>query len=395
MQPVQTVTCTSCNVVVTGSESLRTHYRSEHHLVNVKRRVAGLPSISAADFSQRLSEMRAAEIEAEKGKRGANCDTCQKRFASQKSLQNHEASRRHRDKVRSLSMTDTEWMSTVNSSATDKDEALVLDVLDNVNADVEIVLEDRLTSWRQNKGYGGVFDDEWFMDVEEALRHLKTMGLFIPFFERLRDMKGMVKYLSQKVGVGFACVRCDKVFGGAEACRKHMIDVGHAGMTDDEEGWMLEYGEFYDWSGEVEDEWEEIDGECEDAMNVVATRSVGIVSTNIKGPIGAIPSSEMGTEEEVGLIVGDKVLGHRSLRRYYRQHIGESDKRVAIVAAKKERRMELLSKRAAEGKLPLRMKWLASHRQSRFDLAVGQKNYYTRKATFKQKLVVLNSGYRA
>ncbi|PXF49107.1 Cytoplasmic 60S subunit biogenesis factor [Gracilariopsis chorda] len=400
MDGSHSVRCTSCNVLVTGAEALRTHYRSDIHLVNVKRRVSGLAGLSVEEFTRRVQALQAAKSEQQKGKRGVSCDVCQKRFASEKALQNHEMSRRHREKVRSMNHDGSEWMSSIHSASEIADEEVV-DVMDGEDEQVEHTLQERMAEWGTHDGFGGVFDNVWFESAEEALEHLQGCGVFVAFHERLRDVEGLMRYLSQKVGVGFACIECDRVFRSSQAARKHMRDVGHCGMTDDDEAWMVEFGEFYDWSGgakreeDEEEGWEEVENEEElgDMAGVVVVREQKASESAM--PILALEKGEEDGRDEVGLVVGDKVVGHRSLARYYRQRARGVEESAAVVAVRQERRMMELSRRAKDGTLPLRVRRLAALRESRFALAVGRGNYYSRKARFKQRMVVLNSGYRA
>eukprot|EP00178_Gracilaria_changii_P019863 TRINITY_DN57629_c0_g1_i1.p1 TRINITY_DN57629_c0_g1~~TRINITY_DN57629_c0_g1_i1.p1 ORF type:complete len:408 (+),score=80.06 TRINITY_DN57629_c0_g1_i1:57-1280(+) len=407
MDTAQSVTCTSCNIAVHGAGNVRVHYRSDIHLVNVKRRVSGLSPLSAVEFSRRVQALQASKSEVEKGKRGVYCDVCQKRFASEKAFRNHQLSRRHRDKMLGAQLQDTDWMSSVNSADVGEqgEEAHggdVVDVLyDDDDEKVERVLKQRLDGWHEHVGFGGVFDDEWFESAHEALLHMQRNGFFVPFRKRLCDVEGLVRYLSQKVCVGFACVLCERSFGRADAARKHMRDVGHGGMTDDEDEWMEEYGDFYDWSVDATDDaegWQEVD--AEEAEQLAKMQHVKVETEHDAGlalPVGRLADDEMDGTDQVALVVGDRVLGHRALRQFYKQRIRASDEREAVVAARGER--QLLPKvpmaRRDGRALPLHVSQAAERKMQRMQLSVGRRNYYTRKARFRQRMAVLNSGYRA
>jgi pre-60S factor REI1 len=47
-------TCMACQVAFRSSEGQRNHYRSDWHRYNLKRKVADLPPITAAQFDQKL-----------------------------------------------------------------------------------------------------------------------------------------------------------------------------------------------------------------------------------------------------------------------------------------------------------------------------------------------------
>jgi pre-60S factor REI1 len=48
-------------------------------------------------------------------------------------------------------------------------------------------------------------------------------GLFIPEKEYLTDLRGLIIYLSEKIGVGNLCIYCAKSFISAEGARSHMV----------------------------------------------------------------------------------------------------------------------------------------------------------------------------
>lgn len=100
------VNCMACRVRVAVGDQ-RAHYRSEWHRVNLKRRVAGMAPISLREFEVRLTNMQNMAMEEEKQRvkgerKGFMCETCSKRFSSEKALVQHENSRRHMDKVQEL-----------------------------------------------------------------------------------------------------------------------------------------------------------------------------------------------------------------------------------------------------------------------------------------------------
>lgn len=51
------------------------HYRSDHHRYNMKRRVAGLPPVSAELFDQKVLERR-AETAIMASPKGSSCEVC-------------------------------------------------------------------------------------------------------------------------------------------------------------------------------------------------------------------------------------------------------------------------------------------------------------------------------
>lgn len=58
--PQPLFTCLSCNIAFPNAEDQRTHYRSDLHRYNMKRRVASLPPVRADVFNAKVLERRAA-----------------------------------------------------------------------------------------------------------------------------------------------------------------------------------------------------------------------------------------------------------------------------------------------------------------------------------------------
>jgi len=68
-------TCLSCSIAFLSADEQREHYRSDHHRYNMKRRVAGLPPISALVFNQKVSD-RKEETAIMSSARGSVCTIC-------------------------------------------------------------------------------------------------------------------------------------------------------------------------------------------------------------------------------------------------------------------------------------------------------------------------------
>lgn len=63
----------------------------------------------------------------------------------------------------------------------------------------------------------------------------KKHGFFIPEKKYVSDMKGLLKYLAEKINIGLLCIECEnkgyKDFKTPEALKTHMIDKGHCFMN--------------------------------------------------------------------------------------------------------------------------------------------------------------------
>uniref|UniRef100_A0A8C2J823 Cytoplasmic 60S subunit biogenesis factor ZNF622 n=1 Tax=Cyprinus carpio TaxID=7962 RepID=A0A8C2J823_CYPCA len=137
----------------------------------------------------------------------------------------------------------------------------------------------------------------------------KTHSFFLPDIEYLVDLRGLISYLGEKVGVGKVCLWCNekgKSFYSTEAVQAHMTDKSHCKLLTDGDA-TLEFADFYDFrssypdakDGDDGDDVEMKDGEPPDEKAV-----------------------EFDDETlELTLPSGAKI-GHRSLMRYYKQRFG-------------------------------------------------------------------------
>lgn len=422
------VTCMACRVHLVGSESRREHYRSEFHRLNLQRKVASLPPLAESDFCKRNEVSRHEEEAVARSRMPRFCAICSKKFSSERALANHIASRRHRDTVRAraphMSLEDAarghvvdapaegtvlENVST-SSLANSEEELGGMDDVgpDGMTFDEEIDIERRIAEATPFGPNECVFDGLVCESQEANLAHMRSFGFFLPFRESLTDLAGLLEYIGQKVGIGYACVECDRPFTSVSATQQHMVDKQHCRLTSNDEIWFEEYSRFYAFEQSLlpedhdDGEWEELHGDdavaAEIAMNEESSAGrelqlEGAPSRDAERT-DAYDETEM---EEVAMVVGsNKVIGHRSLRRYYRQNIRAPESRDAVLISKAERDLRVLNWET--GKVAqdpqLREARMQAFRRSKRLLEVGIKNYYTRKAPLKVPFATFNSGYR-
>uniref|UniRef100_A0A8V0X863 Cytoplasmic 60S subunit biogenesis factor ZNF622 n=1 Tax=Gallus gallus TaxID=9031 RepID=A0A8V0X863_CHICK len=145
----------------------------------------------------------------------------------------------------------------------------------------------------------------------------KVHSFFIPDIEYLVDLRGLIKYLGEKIGVGKICIWCNekgKSFYSTEAVQAHMNDKSHCKLFTDGDA-ALEFADFYDFRSSYPDHKEGQD------MEVPAE----------------LPSDrELEYDDDTMELIlpsGARV-GHRSLMRYYKQRFGLS-RTVAVTKNKK------------------------------------------------------------
>ncbi|XP_030063123.1 cytoplasmic 60S subunit biogenesis factor ZNF622 [Microcaecilia unicolor] len=133
----------------------------------------------------------------------------------------------------------------------------------------------------------------------------KVHSFFIPDIEYLQDLRGLIKYLGEKVGVGKICLWCNekgKSFYSTEAVQSHMNDKSHCKLYTDGDA-ALEFADFYDFRASYPDHKEE-------DMEMHEKLSAGEKSVEYD-------------EESMELILPSGArIGHRSLMRYYKQRFG-------------------------------------------------------------------------
>lgn len=422
----ESVTCMACRVDLVGVESRHRHYRSEFHRVNLQRKVANLTPLTETDFEERNEAVQREEAAVARRRGPRFCAICSKKFSSERALDNHIASRRHRDAVRARAPymgCEAAAHGPLADPATDRrpsgepsllspvDSESEIDngtdiASDNMAFDVEIDIERRIAEASPFAANECVFDGFVAESVDANLSHMRSFGFFLPFREFLVDLTGLLEYIGQKVGIGYACLECDRPFTSVAAVQQHMVAKQHCRLTSNEQVWLEEFSPFYTFdvcsnagAGE-DDDWEELVGD--DAVQAELAMVAEQRNTELRRGVApdftdAVDMDDGSTMEEVALVLGgNKVIGHRSLWKYYRQRIRAPDSRDAVVIGKAEGNLRIMGwKNGKACQDPeLRGARMQAFQQNKRRLEVGMKNYYTRKAPLKVPFGTLNSGYR-
>jgi len=113
----------------------------------------------------------------------------------------------------------------------------------------------------------------------------------------ITDIQGFLLYLGQKVGIGNACVNCNKAFASIEAVRSHMISTSHSKLPFGAEA-SEELSDFYDFSADAE--------------------NVGVVAL----PGDVLPQRKVVEADTYFVRFDDgRVIGHRALVTFYKQNV--------------------------------------------------------------------------
>ena len=327
-------TCISCRVVFRDAETQRGHYKSDWHRYNLKRKVAEMPPVSAENFQERVLSHRAmAEAQSRPGKRHSHCELCRKHFSTDNAYQSHLRSKKHRevadersrrapseqleqeiDRAMNLANTDDIMEHSRDTSAVCNKEA---DMLLVTPPPAEGAGHTALPTSTDNDGEWEDYEPQPLevtaclfcrhesTDLETNLQHMSLAhSFFLPDAEYVVDLKGLIRYLGEKVGVGFVCVHCNtkgKAFHSLEAVQKHMIDKGHTQLHFEGDS-ALEYADYYDYRSSYPD--------CKETG----------AEMGVEGP-----DSSLLVNDNMELVLpSGTTVGHRSFQRYYKQNLTPS-----------------------------------------------------------------------
>ncbi|KJE89661.1 zinc finger protein [Capsaspora owczarzaki ATCC 30864] len=370
--PSTTYTCITCRVAFRTADAQRDHYKADWHRYNLKRKVAEMPPLSAEQFGERVMSQNAtaaATAQRAASTQQFNCDVCSKHFASQHTYATHIQSNKHKDAAAAAEAraasgeqpqaaaaaserkhntqqhhkkddgvarrkaeqptapTDAAASTSTTATATSNAEAAAApenakptteaatetaedDEEEDLEAEylaraVELSEEDCLFCSRKSASF------------EANMEHMAyDHSFFIPDMQYLVDLRGLIKYLGEKIGTGNICLYCNgkgRSFRSIGAVRKHMISKGHCMLKDDEE---LEFADYYDFRSTYPDF---------DPNNPDANADEEVDEQRLIALGTAVISED---DMELTLASGAK-LGHRALRRYYKQHFSWQDSRDA------------------------------------------------------------------
>ncbi|KAJ7371284.1 hypothetical protein OS493_026928 [Desmophyllum pertusum] len=304
-------TCIACRVSFADSDIQRRHYKTDWHRYNLKRRVAEMPPVTAEVFQQKVLEQK-AEVEAQQQSKtkSMHCQLCNKTFSSENAYGNHMSSKKHKELEAAKAKKEENLLKKGLASETierretgqqntesENAESSLCDNDDNDDDDDDIE-EDTL------EVTDCLFCPHRSISLEENMKHMtRSHSFFIPDLEFIVDLKGLLTYLCEKVGVGNMCLYCNdkgKSFFSTEAVQCHMVDKGHTKINYEEDA-VLEYADFYDFSSSYPDYNPDEDS-----------------SDEIQGKENTLAVNEQTLE--LCLPSGAKI-GHRNMRHIYKQNL--------------------------------------------------------------------------
>mmetsp|Transcript_113786 Transcript_113786/g.367620 ORF Transcript_113786/g.367620 Transcript_113786/m.367620 type:complete len:526 (+) Transcript_113786:80-1657(+) len=224
--------CAACSEAFPTAAEQRAHCKSERHVYNTKRRLAGLRPISQEAWERKLRESRgAAGTAANKGTAHLKANKGTRKAGSDNDPSSESSS----------------VAPVAAHAAKEEDDA----------------------PWTPECC---LFDRKRFPDMEACLRYMwKTYSFAVPDREYCTDVPGLLTFLSKRISQPpFACLYCNKKFEDAVSVRRHMLDKNHTrigtqartrrGFVDEAGSAELEsqLEDFYDFHGSTREITERI-----------------------------------------------------------------------------------------------------------------------------------------
>jgi len=306
--------CGTCGLLFGSRPDLMSHYKGDLHRANLQRKVQDLDPLSHEQFQQR----EAARADAPQDKQDARIQRQEARLEQQLRADSSKSRAAHRRAPLQLASTQC------------------------------------------------IFSRKQFDSLEAAVAHMKkNYGFFIPDSECLTDLDGLMQFLREEVVTHHRCWFCGRVGRSYEATVQHMVDKSHCKLAI--EGSYPDLAPFYTFGAAesaTDGEWVRVKdadktvedvGLCRpvsapycaaaDAAAAKTERLRKLAPPAVSSPQAAeFPAGEEdGSWETVDgdsssadeaaeelpmpqvvgpteLVLPDgRVLGHRSLQRYYRQ----------------------------------------------------------------------------
>ncbi|WWC87189.1 uncharacterized protein L201_002075 [Kwoniella dendrophila CBS 6074] len=292
-------TCISCRVAFETAAEQRSHFSTDWHRYNMKRRVANLPPVAAESFNEKVLERREQNA-VRTDPRSLSCASCSPSSPSPVNSSNPPP------------------VSQAPSDSQPVDELSSAEGTDGEEEDGDFAA--RIAKARRRiQPTDCLFCASISPNVQDNVNHMKKIhSFFIPDQDILLDLGGLLSYLGEKVAVGNLCLFCPnggREFGSLEAVRKHMLDKGHCKLayeSDEDRAELADYYDFNESEGSVDSEWEDLDDD-----NLSSSGDVQTVNEKHQRSrhIALAPDGLSLT------LPSGRTLGHRSLKVYYSQRL--------------------------------------------------------------------------
>eukprot|EP00931_Biecheleriopsis_adriatica_P079315 TRINITY_DN5271_c0_g1_i1.p1 TRINITY_DN5271_c0_g1~~TRINITY_DN5271_c0_g1_i1.p1 ORF type:complete len:559 (-),score=124.41 TRINITY_DN5271_c0_g1_i1:156-1775(-) len=253
--PASEFSCAACSEVLGSNAELRAHCKSERHVYNTKRKLAGLKPISSEAWERKLRESRSEG--------GGNKGTDHLKAGKQAKRKSNDAA--SGSQAGSTGYPSTKTGQPLAPAKQDRDDE---EEDEAANEEAAEPLEESTGPFSPRQS---LFDRQHFTSVDKNLAHMwRSYNFYVPDREYCTNLEGLLEHLWRKCSKEFTCLFCNRRFPDAASTRRHMIDKRHArigteartrrGLRDDVGSLELEeeLEEFYDFTGSTREITEKI-----------------------------------------------------------------------------------------------------------------------------------------
>jgi pre-60S factor REI1 len=320
MTSAASFTCASCRVIFENVEDQRTHYQSDWHRYNLRRKVGDLPPVTESIYKQKLTSAAASkadqEAQQEEASKARECLPCRKTFSSAAAYENHVLSKKHIDQVAKFGGDAVKILAAREVSPAQPSLPVLPE--NATDAQVDAAIEEHLKSTKSRLEVTDcLYCPKKFDSLQENLEHMHSLhSFYIPDVDCLTNLEGLMRHLADKVSVWHVCLACGgaekQPFASLEAVRRHMLDKGHNKIRFDDDG-SSELADFFDYSKINETMVDAEDADSDDFTS--ASEGEGDDFGYDENALILAPD-----ESELILPNGAR-LGSRTYRHYYRQNL--------------------------------------------------------------------------
>ncbi|KAG0231156.1 hypothetical protein BGW41_002302 [Actinomortierella wolfii] len=248
-------TCIACGIRLPSIESQHQHHKSDWHTYNLKRKLVGLPPVSAEVFAQLVTASREQANPEEEPQ--PECVPCGKKYLSHQSYENHLSSKKHRLTVQAWEKKQQQQQ---QKKSEDEDDETSMSEASPSTEDESTATKTTTKAILEPSATVCLFCSHASPDAPANYEHMRSVhSFFLPRAERLIDLEGMLAYLAEKLNHDLDCLWCtpsvfdrtlspdqeiNSSFSSLANVRRHMIDKGHCKLYMDN-GADREYADFY------------------------------------------------------------------------------------------------------------------------------------------------------
>ncbi|KAH9818627.1 C2H2 type zinc-finger-domain-containing protein [Melampsora americana] len=350
-------TCLACSLAFTTPHAQRTHYTTDLHRYNAKRRIVGLDPLDSTSFDSKLLNIHSSSASTHPINQSGDshnlsllCETCNKSFATLGAQSSHLISKKHKTLLANsktqithpttneIKPMETEPLTNPTSSQAKQNNS------QDQDANIESLIAIRLNRAPRIAQTECLFCPRRrsFETIEHNFDHmLKDHGFFIPETQFLTNRSGLFDAIAERISVWNVCLYCTAGFGGTlsgedqssdrqeelarlglERVRKHMCDKNHCKMAWDNQEDRLEYSDYYDYRSTHSDSKKKgNDGEWEDMSSSSENGDQTEMQIDSTSDDELPPAIHFGDSPFELVLPNGTRLGHRSLRQIYKQNL--------------------------------------------------------------------------